>query len=209
MQTFTPASGQEFNFFVEKLANWQGWLASLVVDSHGNTVGSDETSKTVGNQTDLQLLIALRSKTSLIVTTGKTARSEQYKASRFAPIAFITRDQGSLATIPAVASPGSFENIFLKGLKPLPDAFNDFDSELVKAGFSSILFEGGLESVAALLQSGLPVTLVLSIANVQDFDEANALELLNQILPDWSNPQLQEAFGAGPNLVTIWTKPAS
>lgn len=209
MQTFTPASGQEFNFFAEKLANWQGWLASLVVDSNGNTVGSDGTSKTVGNQTDLQLLIALRSKTSLIVTTGKTARSEQYKASRFAPIAFITRHQGSLASIPAVASPGNFENIFLTSSKPLPDAFSDFDSEVSKAGFSSILFEGGLDSVAALLESPLPLTLVLSIANVQDFDEAKARKLLNQILPKWSDPQLQEAFGVGPNLVTTWTKPAS
>lgn len=209
MQTFTPASGQEFNFFAEKLANWQGWLASLVVDSNGNTVGSDGTSKTVGNQTDLQLLIALRSKTSLIVTTGKTARSEQYKASRFAPIAFITRDQGSLASIPAVDSPGNFENIFLTSSKPLPDAFSDFDSEVSKAGFSSILFEGGLETVAALLKSPLRLTLVLSIANVQVFDEANARKLLNQILPKWSDPQLQEAFGVGPNLVTIWSKPAS
>lgn len=209
MQTFTPASGQEFNFFAQKLSNWQGWLASLVVDSNGNTVGSDGTSKTVGNQTDLQLLIALRSKTSLIVTTGKTARSEQYKASRFAPIAFITRDQGSLASIPAVASPGNFEKIFLKSSKPLPDAFSDFDSEVSKAGFSSILFEGGLESVNALLHSSLPLTLVFSIVNVQDFDEANARALLNQILPEWANPQLKEAFSVGPNLVTIWTKPAS
>lgn len=209
MQAFTPASGQEFNFFTEKLSNWQGWLASLVVDAHGNTVGADGTSKTVGNQTDLQLLIALRSKASLIVTTGKTARNEQYKASRFAPIAFITRDPISLATIPAVASPGRFENLFLSSSKSLPEAFCDFDNEVSAAGHSNHLFEGGLESISALLKSGLPFTLVLSIANAQDFDEKYSLELLKQILPNWPNPHLSDAFAVGPNLVTLWTKPAS
>jgi hypothetical protein len=209
VQTFNLASGQEFNFFAGKISNWKGWLASLVVDSRGNTFGSDGTSKSVGNQTDLQLLIALRSKAALIVTTGKTARSEQYKASRFAPIAFITKDHQSLASIPAVEEPGSFENIFLSSDKPLPNAFNDFDYELSGAGLPNFLFEGGLESLKSLLKSKLEVTLVLSIANVQDFDEPKALELLNKILPDWSNPQLQEAFYVGPNLVTIWTKPAS
>ena len=209
METYTPASGQEFNFFAEKLSSWHGWLASLVVDSKGNTVGLDGTSKSVGNQTDLQLLIALRSKASLIVTTGETARSEQYRPSRFAPIAFITRDQYSLATVPAVASPGSFKNIFLSSPKPLSKAFIDFDNELSVAGFNSLLFEGGLESIAALLKSSLPLTLVLSIANVQDFNQAKASELVNKILPEWSDPQLQEAFGVGLNVVTIWTKPAS
>jgi hypothetical protein len=209
VQAFTPASGQEFNFFAGKIANWHGWLASLVVDPRGNTFGSDGTSKTIGNQTDLQLLIALRSKSALIVTTGKTARNEQYKASRFAPIAFITKDQNSLASIPAVADPGSFENIFLSSDKPLPDAFNDFDYELSRSGLPNYLFEGGLESLTSLLKSTLQVTLVLSIANVQDFDEPKALELLNKLLPDWPNPQLQEAFSVGQNIVTIWTKPAS
>ena len=209
MQTFTPASGQEFNFFAGKIANWQGWLASLVVDSRGITFGSDGTSKSVGNQTDLQLLIALRSKAALIVTTGKTARSEQYKASRFAPIAFITKDKNSLASIPAVAEPGSFENIYLSSDKSLPDAFVDFDRELSRAGLPNYLFEGGLESLTSLLKSTVQATLVLSIANVQDFDEPKALELLNKIFPDWSNPQLQEAFSVGPNLVTLWTKPAT
>ena len=209
MQTFTPASGQEFNLFAGKIENWHGWLASLVVDSHGKTVGSDGTSKTVGNQTDLQLLIALRSKASLIVTTGKTARNEQYKASRFAPIAFITREEHSLASIPAVTLQGSFENIFLSSDKPLTDAFIDFDTKLSKARFHNVLFEGGLESLGSLLKSTLQVSLVLSIANVQDFDEPKALELLKKILPDWSNPELHEAFRVGPNLVTIWTKPAS
>jgi len=66
-----------------------------------------------------------------------------------------------------------------------------------------------LESLGSLLKSTLQVSLVLSIANVQDFDEPKALELLKKILPDWSNPELHEAFRVGPNLVTIWTKPAS
>mgnify|MGYP000151989689 CR=1 FL=1 len=209
MQTFKPVSGQEFNFFTEKLPSWQGWLASLVVDSNGSTIGPDGTSKTVGNQTDLQLLLALRSKASLIVTTGKTARSEQYKSSRFAPIAFITKDQLSLASTPAVKSPGNFKNIFLSSAKPLSEAFNDFDNELLAAGFSNFLFEGGLVSVVALLKSRLPMNLVLSIANVQDFDELKVLELLHKIFPEWSNPQLQEAFVMGPNTVTVWTKHAS
>ena len=209
MQTFTPDTGQEFNFFTEKIPSWQGWLASLVIDSSGNTAGNDGTSKTVGNQTDLQLLIALRSRASLIVTTGKTARIEKYKASRFAPIAFITRDESSLATIPAIAKPGKFKNIFLSSSKPLKEAFKDFDSEISNSGFNNVLFEGGLESVASLSQSTLPLTLVLSIANAQGFDVAHTVQLLNKILPGWTNPHLIESFGVGPNLVAIWTKAAS
>lgn len=205
MDSYQLETGQEFNFFASKIASWSGWLASLVVDIAGNTIGADGTSKTVGNHTDLQLLLALRAKASVIVTTGKTARAEGYKPSRFAPIAFITRNPDSLADVPAVARPGHFANIILSSSANQPNPFQEFDIELNTDG--PILFEGGVRTLTQLLQSDLPTQLVLSIANVPESLEISPTELLSKALPFAPKLRLKDAFRAGPNVITHWSKP--
>lgn len=211
MQHFSPAFGQEFNFFTQKLPHWQGWLATLVVDEQGRNLGVDGTSKSIGNHTDLQLLLALRSKASVIVTTGATARAESYKPSRFAPIAVITRNPESLAKLPLIETPGAHGTTLLSSTHEGPEAFTEFDASLKSSGFTSVLFEGGPKTLALLLASKLPVTLVLSIANLNSIDasttsEVSLRDLLSKVLPD-NKLDLMDAYSVGPNLVSAWSSP--
>lgn len=211
MQHFSPEPGQEFNFFTEKLPNWEGWLATLVVDVHGHFAGADGTSKSIGNHTDLQLLLALRSKASVIVTTGATARAEAYKPSRFAPIAVITSDPASLTTLQLFENPGAHESISLNSRHQDSEAFAEFEASLTSKGFERFLFEGGPKTLGLLVGSGSTVTFVLSIANWSPTDlsttsEVALRELLSKVLPD-NKLDLMDAYTVGPNLVSVWSSP--
>lgn len=209
MQHFAPEAGQEFNFFVEKLPTWTGWLATVVVDETGTTIGPDGTSKSLGNHTDLQLLLALRSKSSVIVTTERTARAEKYVASRFAPIAIITRNPTSLADIPAVSKPGANPLVTLTSNNAIEASFMSFTEQLEQAGYQRFLFEGGVISLRALVASGLPVTLVLSIANVTLPRSPNFQDLLDQLLGTKAALVITEAYSVGNNIVSVWSRPQS
>lgn len=186
-------------------------MATLVIDAQGRTVGADGTSKSIGNQTDLQLLLALRSKATVIVTTGQTARAESYRASRFAPIAIITSDPESLATLPLLENAGAHETLFLSSNLNGPQAFTDFEAQLKAKGFGQVLFEGGPKSLASLLDSELPATLVLSIANFPFNEHSEPTDddlhkILGMVLPG-NKLDLLDAYRVGPNLVVTWSRP--
>lgn len=66
--------------------------ASLVVDSNGSAIGASGTSRGLGNATDLQLLIWLRQRAEVILTSGLTARLEDYKLPKSAKLAILTRE---------------------------------------------------------------------------------------------------------------------
>jgi hypothetical protein len=65
-----------------------------------NTTASNNSDE-ASNQLDRELLKFIRSQSDLIITTGKTARSENLKASKYAPMLILTRSSGEL-DIPAV-----------------------------------------------------------------------------------------------------------
>ena len=205
MRRIDAVAGQEFNQFVEFLPAWSGWLATIVSSEDGLVVGQDGNSKGIGNQVDLQLLMALRSKADVICTTGKTARAESYKASRFAPLAFLTKSRESLSEIPAIVEPGSHENIFLEPLVGV-DPFNWANAELNNLGLTSILFEGGPSSLEGLWSFDLPVQLVFSIADCREAEDVDVLEILGIALPWLKSPELVDDIVIGPNRVTRWVK---
>ena len=205
MRNVDLIAGQEFNQLTEILPKWQGWLATLVLSEEGHFVGNDGSSKEISNHLDLQLLLALRSKADVICTTGKTARAEAYKASRFAPLAFITAARESLDSVPAVQFPGGFPNIFIT--PPLEsNPFEWANSELATAGHNSMLFEGGPASLAKLWGSKLPVQLVLSIANCKDPAAVHPAELLQQAISVIHLGDPLDELIIGSNLVTRWAK---
>lgn len=203
MDRLQISQGQEFNEFHGRIPEWQGWLASLLVDSDGNTVGPDGTSKSISNSTDLQLLLALRSKSQLIVTTGQTARAEQYRASRFAPLAFLTQQPETLAHLPAIKEPGSHKNIFLQ-----PDStelnFDELGLRLNALGFSKMLFEGGTSSLGRMVTTASRSQLVLTISNFGSIGPDDLKPMLAKVVPGSDTAELQDAFVAGPNLVSRW-----
>lgn len=77
--------------------------ASLVVDQNGNSVSTSGSSKGIGNATDLELLIALRRKSQLILTSGITYRQEVCKMPKSADLAVFSRNpvDFSVLDIPA------------------------------------------------------------------------------------------------------------
>lgn len=205
MRRIDAVAGQEFNQFVEFIPAWSGWLATIVSNEEGLIVGQDGNSKGIGNQIDLQMLMALRSKADVICTTGKTARAESYKASRFAPLAFLTKSRESLSELPAVIEPGAHENIFIEPRADV-DPFNWANTELTNMGFTSILFEGGPSSLEVLWLADLPVQLVFSIANCQEAQDVDVLDILGKALPWLKSPELVDDIVIGPNRVTRWVK---
>ena len=205
MRRIDVIAGQEFNQFVEYIPAWSGWLATLVSNEDGLLVGHDGSSKSISNQVDLQMLMALRSKADVICTTGKTARAESYKSSRFAPLAFLTKSRKSLSEIPAVVEPGSHENIFIEPRTGI-DPFNWANTELDNMGLKSILFEGGSSSLQTLWLADLPIQLVFSIADCQEAEDVEVPEILAIALPWLKSPELVDDIVIGPNRVTRWVK---
>jgi len=207
------AEGQAFKVLASRIPSWSGWLASIVVDESGNHVGTDGNSKSISNELDLQLLLALRSKCSVIVTTGATARAEAYRSSRFAPIAFLTKNRSSLIDVPAVKSPGTHQNIFLDSYQTALD-FGKIGSDLQDLGHKSLLFEGGPSVLEQLLSSGVSVQLVLSVVGSETpgetfLNEANPRNFLNRDLTSEYQLELADDFSVGRNRVTRWLKQAS
>jgi hypothetical protein len=67
--------------------------ASLVSDQHGKTVSNDGSSAGLGNPTDLSLLVALRRQSQVILTSGKTFRSDRYKFPKHADLAVLSNQE--------------------------------------------------------------------------------------------------------------------
>ena len=203
MEIIEADAGQEHNALKNRLPKWSGWLASLVLDNSGNHKGSDGTSKSIGNETDLKLLLTLRSQADAIVTTGKTARSENYAASRFAPITFLSRSPNTLKAIRAFKQPGEFPNrVFSnENQKTLFTSLNEkFESE----GIGAVLYEGGPSLIASILEQIGNLRLVLTIANLDDPATISPVKFLADLGLEKANLEALDDFVIGTNRVTCW-----
>jgi riboflavin biosynthesis pyrimidine reductase len=83
--------------------NWHApsFLLNIVSDAQGNFVGATGSSRDISNEADYQALIGYRMAADGILTTAKTARTEAYRRSRFAPLALVSTS-GDFSGIPAV-----------------------------------------------------------------------------------------------------------
>lgn len=195
--------GQEFNAFAELIPIWAGWLATYVVDSHGRHVDDTGSSANLGNSGDLSLLMSLREKADVIVTTGATARAENYRPSRFAPITVISRNPESLAELPLFENPGTFRNVVFQ---PTQDAlFSELTSNLNEQGYSSFLFEGGPSLLHSLSRQSGPLLVVLNIANVENHGAVDPKQLLFALNPALRDVKLLDDAVIGSNRVTRWS----
>jgi riboflavin biosynthesis pyrimidine reductase len=205
LDIISVAYGQEFNFYSDRIPSWNGWLASMVLDSKGNHVGVDGTSKSISNSEDIKLLMALRAKCDVIVTTGKTARIEAYKASRFAPIAIVSRQPKPLDGIPAFSQTGAFESIVLKS-EGLELDFDELGRQLTSLGFNKFLFEGGPSTMSQLLRSNVASELVLSVVDVDSSKKFEPRKIAETRLGLGSEFELADDFLAEKNRVTRWVR---
>lgn len=203
MEILNVAPGQELNEFTARIPNWKGWLTTFVVDENNQHVGADGTSKAISNQIDLQLLISLRTKAKVIVTTGATARAEKYKSSRFAPIAFLTRTPESLIELPAFTKPGGHDNLIFSSFQD-ESLFEQVDESLRALGLDAMLYEGGPALLGALVRQVGAIQLVLCVANTRNPRSVDAYEILAKLSPQTSKLTLLDDFAVGDNRITRW-----
>jgi len=196
--------GQEFNVLQDQFGDWNGWLCSYAVDDYGNTVGQTGTSSDLSSPFDLRLLKSLRSQADCIVTTGKTARIENYKASKFAPVAFLTRSPNSLNEIPAFEKPGEFENIVFSDFED-STLFLDVKAALENLGFKRLLFEGGVSSLRALISQSSNLSLLASISNSKSPASVDSAQALRGLIGDDIQATLVKDLVTDSNRVIEWS----
>lgn len=121
--------------------------ASLVVSSAGIATSDEGSSKGLGNQTDLALLKWFRSRSEVVLTSGKTAEIENYKLPSSAELAILSKAERKYESLGAQKS----KVIFLKNL----DSYAQSIDALLSLGYSRIHCEFGPSGFVDLLHSGL------------------------------------------------------
>jgi riboflavin biosynthesis pyrimidine reductase len=162
--------GARFNFVVSSKAS-------------GN-----QNSNELSNPVDRYILKAIRSQSDLIITTGKTARVEILRASKFASLVIITKDPNNI-DIPAtnlsserpvfIASPESlgrdYSNTNLKSIKLNMTGFAASAAAVLSELEShSPVFETGLNSFRDLAIAGLIDEVCLTVTSAAAIYEAES-----------------------------------
>lgn len=99
------------NHFANRYWAAPSLLLNFVSTTDGRFVGETGSSRDISNEIDYQSLIGYRMAADGILTTAGTARAENYRRSRFAPLALISRS-ADFSGIPAVeqASAGPMDS---------------------------------------------------------------------------------------------------
>jgi riboflavin biosynthesis pyrimidine reductase len=161
-------------------SHWYSSIPGIRFNYVINAAGtSAENSDADSNELDRYFLRVIRSSSDLIVTTGKTARSEDLRASKFAPMAIITTQPNSLQ-IPATEQNSDFPVYVCSKESPerpftnseaswLETASNDIPNivreVMARTDSSNILLETGLLTFRALAAEGLVNEVCLTVTN--------------------------------------------
>lgn len=96
-------SGYEELRLIFAAREWRApsFLLNIVADAQGRFTGDAGSSRDISNEADYQSLIGYRMAADGILTSAGTARSEQYRRSRMAPLALASKS-GDFSGIPAV-----------------------------------------------------------------------------------------------------------
>jgi len=85
-----------------------GLRVNFVTDSQAKFADSTGSSRGVSSAEDYQLLIGLRSISDVVITSGKTAKSEGYRASKHSALAIIA-GKSHLEGVPALSQEAAIE----------------------------------------------------------------------------------------------------
>jgi riboflavin biosynthesis pyrimidine reductase len=156
---------------------------NYVIDAAGT---SAENSNADSNELDRYFLKVIRSSSGLIITTGKTARSEHLRASKHAPMAILTTQPNNLK-IPAteqnssqpvyicskVAPEMPFSNVEANWLETSTDDIAGIVREVITSTNSShTLLETGFLTFRALTPEGLVNEVCLTVTNAASRETA-------------------------------------
>jgi hypothetical protein len=128
--------------------------ASLVVTANGSHISEAGTSQGIGNQSDLELLIWLRRRASAVLTSGLTARVENYKVPSNALLAILSREG-----VPHLSGAGSERVLFLP---QEVDGYSASVSLLQSMGHQKIHTEFGPRGFVELVDPGNAMGLISS-----------------------------------------------
>jgi riboflavin biosynthesis pyrimidine reductase len=144
--SYPTAADEDFRELVSGFAI----TASLVSDQHGKTVSNDGSSTGLGNSTDLSLLVALRRQAQVILTSGKTFRSDRYKFPKQADLAVLTNHELDIA-----APTG--QKLIVSNL-----GYQQTLTDLKLSGYKRVHVEYGITGIRALLEAKALDALLLS-----------------------------------------------
>jgi len=161
---YPPIKGMRWNYVIHKY--------------HEPGTNSDLSS----NPIDRAILQAIRKSSDLIITSGRTAKAEQLRASKFAPMLIITRD--STLEIPATsqesendvfiagpqssqAFPNSKANTVALEISDLPNWLSTFIDD-----FDSVVLESGVSLAKEILAADLVKELDITVSSANTFAEA-------------------------------------
>ena len=169
-------------------AHWYPSIPGIRFNYVINASGSSaENSYADSNELDRYFLKVIRSSSDLIVTTGKTARSEQLRASQLAPMAIITTQPNSLQ-IPAteqnnaqpvyvcskVAPEEPFRNTGATWIETASDDMAGIVREVIaRTDSSNTLIESGLLTFGALTSEDLLNEVCLTVTNADSRERAS------------------------------------
>jgi riboflavin biosynthesis pyrimidine reductase len=145
--------------YLKELISGLPITASLVCDENGNTVGKDGSSKGLGNQTDLALLIALRRKSQVVLTSGRTFTADQYRFPKHADLAVLSN------------GPVSIEVPAGQRLLEKKSGYTQALLDLKADGYSRIHVEYGLTGIGDLVANRVLDGLFLSSTSRAGLDQ--------------------------------------
>lgn len=161
----------KFQDFLNSQKRISGVRVNLVANSAGEFVDSNGSSRGISTTEDKALLVKLRSLADVIVTDAATARREQYKPSKYAPLKIWS-------------SSGSFDGLTVQpGLEHIKVDDAQQELEHLKRNFESILLECGptltglLAKVEAIDHANISVTGKLSSAEAREVYQQVAIVL--------------------------------
>ena len=148
--------------------------ASLVVSKEGQSISEMGSSKGLGNQTDLQLLKWFRSRSQIVLTSGKTAFAEDYRYPSSAELAILSRSHRKYSSLEKDLG----RVRFLTDQASYVSAVESLQSQ----GFQRIHTEFGLEGFIELVQSGFADGFVSSVSasGITEFLDSTQLTELSR-----------------------------
>ena len=160
-----------------------------------NGASPSEASDNLSNSADRALLRFIRSQSDLIITTGKTARSENLSASKYAPMLIITKSREEL-DFPAATNPTG-NNVYITqrlgtvypsekaiAIGGFQESVPTFVQSFCRANnFVRPVLESGIETAKLFGLESMIAEVNLTLVGFTNQDEAHkaASELLEQI----------------------------
>lgn len=142
--------------------------ASLVVSTEGEFTGSQGSSKELSDPTDRLWLSALRRRSEVVITSGKTFRVERYAMPKTADLAILSRSKLELSHLEPKS--GQRLHVLAEQRSYLSAVWH-----LGSLGYRRIHVEFGPAGIGELIRSNLEFTLFLSGSSFDSIHRAGAL----------------------------------